>query len=373
MKSLPTFLAATLALCACSDRVTGPTEARALVAQRAADDAAIAGLTVMTRNMYVGTDVDRAITTPDPNQIPFVVGELWELLLANDYPSRAAAMAREIAEHRPHVVGLQEVSLFRSQTPADFQLNAQDVEIDFLATLLDELAALGMSYDVAAIVENTDVELPRLNADFSLTDVRLTDYDAILVRADVERSGPAAANYHATVPGPGGVAIKRGWTATDITMRGRTFRVVNTHLEPVETAGGVFQAQQANELVGLLTAETRPTILMGDLNTVPGGGATYGELAGAGFVDSWDLRRGRPEPGLTCCFSTDLSSDAIPLEKRVDHVLLRNFEELWPPSGPVPVQATIVGDEPSEKTTSGLWPSDHAGLVTKSALPTPSS
>jgi len=370
MRALPCLLAVTIVFAACSDAITGPSSDTPSV-QAATDDVAIPALTVMTRNMYVGTDVDRAIATTDPNQLPFVVGELWELLLANDFSERAATMAREIAENRPQVVGLQEVSLFRSQTPADFQLNAQTVEIDFLGTLLAELAALGQHYEVAALVENTDVELPRLNADFSLTDVRLTDYDALLVRADVESSAAAAANYQASVPGPYGLDIKRGWTAVDLTLGGRTFRVVNTHLEPVETAGGSFQARQAAELLDLLSSERRPTVLLGDLNTEADVGATYQLLVNEGFLDAWQLRKGRPEPGLTCCHSTDLSSDAIALVKRIDHVLLRNFEALWPPSGPGPVHSTIVGDDSSEKTVSGLWPSDHAGVVAESVLPAP--
>lgn len=375
MRCLPAVLLAALVIGACSDDITGPSDGELTVIDGSVPAAGPAAeqLTVMTRNMYVGTDVDRVIETNDPNQIPFVVGELWELLLANDYGERARAIAREIATTRPHVVGLQEASLFRTQSPADFQLNATDVVIDFIPTLLNELVALGESYELAVQVQATDIELPRLNSDFTLTDVRLTDYDAILVRSDVRVTGSDADNYNASVPGPGGVQILRGWTSVDVEIGGESFRIVNTHLEPVETADGVFQAQQADELVALLAGEPRPTVLLGDLNTESGTGSTYQQLVGEGFIDAWTLREGPPATGFTCCHAKDLSSDAESLDKRIDHVLLRNFDSLWPRSGPVPVQAEIVGDDPSDKTTSGLWPSDHAGMVIRAVLPNPAT
>ncbi|MDH3298360.1 MAG: endonuclease/exonuclease/phosphatase family protein [Gemmatimonadota bacterium] len=353
---------------ACSDDLTGPT---ALLSTGQSADQAATSLTVMTRNMYVGTDVDRVIETPDPNQIPFVVGEVWQLLLANDYSQRAAAMAREIAANRPHVVGLQEVSLFRTQTPADFQLNAQEVVIDFIPTLLAELSALGETYVLVAQIEDTDVELPRLNPDFSLTDVRLTDYDAIIARSDVEVSNVSSANYAASVPGPMGLTILRGWVAADVTVGDQTYRVLNTHLEPVETADGYFQGLQAVELIDLLAGEIRPTVLLGDLNTEAPSGDTYVDLIADGFMDAWDLRAGLLDTGFTCCHDNDLSSDAGVFHKRIDHVLVRNFEDLWSRAGANPVRAEIVGDEPGDKTPSGLWPSDHGGMVVRMQLPRP--
>ncbi len=371
MRQLSAILIAALVLGGCAEDVTGPSQGNVASFDGLEPAGGAVQLTVMTRNMYVGTDVDRAITTSDPNQIPLVVGELWELLLANDYGERARAMAREIASNRPHVVGLQEVSLFRTQSPADFQLNATEVAIDFIPTLLSELAALGESYELAVEVQATDVELPRLNPDFTLTDVRLTDFDAILVRSDVRVLGVDADTYDAFVPGPGGVQILRGWTSVDIEVADEVFRVVNTHLEPVETAGGGIQAQQAGELVALLAATNRPTVLLGDLNTEAGSGGTYQQLIGEGFRDAWELRAGPPATGFTCCHATDLSSDAETLHKRIDHVMLRDFDALWAASGPIPLHAEVVGDEPADKTASGLWPSDHAGVVVRTVLPNP--
>jgi len=368
MKRILTFLASVALVAACSDDPSGPSD---LAANDQTADLAAMSLTVMTRNMYVGTDVDRVIETEDPNQIPFVVGELWQLFLANDYSERAAAMAAEIAESRPHIVGLQEVTLFREQTPADFQLNAQDTVVDFISILLAELAKLGEMYEFVAQIQATDVELPRLNPDYSLSDIRFTDYDAMIRRSDVNVSNMETANYSAFVPGPMGLTILRGYVAADVTIGDQTFRVVNTHLEPVETADGYFQSLQAVELIALLSGETRPTVLLGDLNTEANSGATYFDLIADGFVDAWSLRAGTADEGWTCCHAPDLSSDTESFHKRIDHVMLRNFEDLWPRSGANPVRAQIVGDEQSDKTPSGLWPSDHAGMVVTMQLPRP--
>lgn len=369
-------IVAVAALAACGDSITGPSDVAefdgpATVAAQEMEAGSAVRLTVMTRNLFVGTDVDRLIGITDPNQVPFLVADLWQLLLANQAEARMAAVAREIAAYRPHLVGLQEASTFRTQSPADFQLNAQDVVIDFVPTLLNELAALGAEYRVVAQVQNMDVELPRLNADFSLTDVRVTDYDVILARADVETSNAAAVNYAASWFLQPGVEIPRGVTAVDAVVGGQSFRFVNTHPEPVETFGGSIQAQQADELVDFLATAALPTILVGDLNTEAGSGATYQLLTGQGFVDTFDHRRTGSGGELTCCHSVDLSSDAVPLVKRIDHVLVRDFDGLWPRTGTPPIAVEILGDSPSEKTPGGLWPSDHAGIVASFVLPRP--
>jgi hypothetical protein len=37
---------------------------------------------------------------------------VWANVLASDFPARAEVLAAEVAEHRPLLIGLQEVSLF---------------------------------------------------------------------------------------------------------------------------------------------------------------------------------------------------------------------------------------------------------------------
>ncbi|MEN8193947.1 MAG: hypothetical protein ABFS12_14080, partial [Bacteroidota bacterium] len=76
-------------------------------------------LTVMTRNVYVGTDVDIVYTAQDPTEIPGLVTQAFQTLLETNFPERAIALAEEVAIADPDLIGLQEVSLFRTQIPGD--------------------------------------------------------------------------------------------------------------------------------------------------------------------------------------------------------------------------------------------------------------
>ena len=76
-------------------------------------------INVMTRNIYVGTDVDTVLSATDPNQIPQLVAYAFQMLLDTDFPERAKVLAKEIKRNKPDLVGLQEVSIIRTQSPGD--------------------------------------------------------------------------------------------------------------------------------------------------------------------------------------------------------------------------------------------------------------
>jgi hypothetical protein len=69
------------------------------------------------------------------------------------------------------------------------------------------------------------------------------------------------------------------------------------------------------------------------------------------------LRPGRP-PGFTCCQAEDLLNPDSILSDRRDMTFTLDM-----PLGMV--KANLVGNDAEDKTPSGLWPSDHAGLVTR--------
>ena len=77
----------------------------------------------------------------------------------------------------------------------------------------------------------------------------------------------------------------------------------------------------------------------------------------AGFADSWKAPD-REAPGLTCCERADLLNPQQTFDQRIDFVFTRNL-----PDGAVPVHREVVGDRPGDRTSVGLWPSDHAGVV----------
>ncbi len=319
------------------------------------------GITVMSRNMYVGGNVDPIIAATDPTQVPFLVAAAFQELMATKYAVRAQLMADEIALTRPHLVGLQEVSLIRIQSPGDLVVGgtspAETVVLDFLPVLLDALADRGLDYQVVAQIENTDVEVPMItSATPTFDDVRLTDYDALLARGDVRTSSVVEQNFVQTLPVPGTpIEVRRGFVAVDARVNGVTYRVVSTHLE---SAVEVVQQLQAAELVQYLASETRPVIALGDFNSdAETGGTTYQLLLGAGYSDAWRSRDGGPTQALTCCHASDLSNTTAALRSRIDLVLTRNMRS-------TAVLADVVGDDPVERR-EGVWASDHAGVVVR--------
>ncbi|MFE9928371.1 endonuclease/exonuclease/phosphatase family protein [Streptomyces sp. NPDC005533] len=331
-------------------------------------------LRVATRNLYLGADLAPVLAATTPQGLVAAVTAVWANVRATDFTERAEALADEIAESDPHLVGLQEAVLWRSQTPAG-PGSATHVEYDFLQILLDALTARGKHYAaVATVTVGSDFEAPRATPD-GLQDIRLTDRDVLLARTDlparafsVSHARAARFRDHVSVcrpalgcpPGPA-LRIERGWVSADVTLRGRPARVVTTQLEPADPA--VQEAQAAELLAGPLATQL-PTVLLGDLDSAAGGvGATpttgtrsHERLLAAGFTDAWTADRRRPRgPGFTCCQAPDLRNTASALSRRVDYVLFRGRISA--------LTADLMGASPADRTPSGLGPSDHAGVT----------
>src|SRR3954468_15544897 len=121
-------------------------------------------VTALTRNLYLGADLGKLVAIDSPDQIPAAMAPIYAGVLATDFPARAKLLADEIVAAAPDLIGLQEVSLFRKQTPSDWKQgdppNATDVMLDFLATLQAELAARGAVYQTANVSMNGEAELP---------------------------------------------------------------------------------------------------------------------------------------------------------------------------------------------------------------------
>ena len=325
---------------------------------RTTPEVQVTPLKVMTYNVYVGSSAEPALETTNLFQIPVVVGELYGNVIASDFPARAAAIAAIVKESHPHVIGLQEIELIRRQEPGDFlsnrSPNAEEIDLDYLEILMAALHAEGLDYQVAAKVQNLDLEMPML-AGGKVTDVRLTDFDVILARGDVVVSRPTAANYAAGLPiAPLGLEVARGYVAIDATIDDVTYRIVNTHLESVDPGPRVAQAQ---ELVNALGGEELPVILLGDFNTRAPDGAAYQLILEAGYVDVWQTDS--EESGATCCQADDLRNEASELTNRIDQIFVKGVA--LHPAGSI--RTLTVGDKPDDRLPSGLWPSDHAGVV----------
>jgi endonuclease/exonuclease/phosphatase family metal-dependent hydrolase len=310
-------------------------------------------LKVMTRNLYLGTNLDAIVKAKSLEEALSAVAAGWAQVQANDFPTRARAIAREIVTVKPDFVGFQEAVLYRTQTPPDLSATpATNVALDYVRELRKALAARRLKYRFVVIGSWTDAELPAGNP--ATMDIRLTVRDALLVRSDsklkIRRVGKV--QYATTTSLFGGfVTAKRGYVFADATKAGRAFRVATTHLESFSDTS---QIAQGRELATALGGSSRPTILLGDLNSRADGTGTptYANLVAAGFRDAWpEVHPG--DVGLTCCHSDDLRELGGPFYSRIDYVLLKN--------GFRAVGAGIVGRAPADRL-KGLWPSDHAGV-----------
>lgn len=323
-----------------------------------------ATITIMTRNVYLGAEVETALDAPTPEAFLASVVESWQAIQDTKWSERVQKLAQEIADADPHVVGLQEVSTIRMQSPGDAIVGgitpATTVVNDYLDDLLSELTALGADYSVAAQNQNFDVEVPlATNPTFTeFDDIRLTDYDVLLVRGDVAFSSAANALYsiiiHAPVASGDEVTVGRGWTAATITVDGVNVRVANTHLESIAQA---IRLAQGGELIQLLTAQTIPTFIIGDLNTqANANGAMYQAFLSAGYSDAWQQADGAGA-GLSCCNDKTLDNATAAFDQRIDLILYRNVTDV------ISAEGEVTGNQAADKTTSGLWPSDHGGVV----------
>ena len=89
-------------------------------------------VTVMTRNIYVGADVDIILAAENPQDIPLLVTQAFQTMMATNFPERAVALAKEVFESNPHLIGLQEVSLLRTQIPGDAVIGGTIPAVDNL-------------------------------------------------------------------------------------------------------------------------------------------------------------------------------------------------------------------------------------------------
>jgi endonuclease/exonuclease/phosphatase family metal-dependent hydrolase len=317
-------------------------------------------LTVMTRNLYLGANLDPIVQAKSPPEAFAAVAADWAQVQANDFPTRARAIARELALVKPDVVGFQELSLYRTQTPADFTVTpATHVVLDYAAELRRALAARHLKYRFVAVAPWTDAELPAGNP--PTMDIRLTVRDGLLVRIEkkLRIRRVRKVQYATTTPLFAGlVTAKRGYISADATLNGRSFRVATTHLESFSNAS---QVAQGHELGEALSAGKVPTVLLGDLNSRADGTgtSTHADLLALGFNDGWTQAHPN-DIGLSCCHGEDLREPGGPFYSRIDYVLLRN--------GFRAVAAGIVGQKPGDRL-AGLWPSDHAGVWARLRLP----
>jgi endonuclease/exonuclease/phosphatase family metal-dependent hydrolase len=364
---------------------------------------------VMTRNLYIGADL-APLTVASKDEFLTVAKEVLTDVAASNFPRRALGFAREVFLTRPDVIALQEVE--------DISIGGQHPGppfVDYLETTLAALAALGLQYVVAAVVEHLDVTLPiDMTGDGTDEFVRVLDRDVILVKkglsfqklvgnhlpgnassglcgvlvpnpakspslpddfqSQVSRDGCTYSVVGSVESPAGTILIKRGFVGIDVRVDGKNYRIVNTHLEirqpdPTQPASAIIQSLQAVELAQTLAMTTpadRTLITLGDFNSSPEyeplGGITppYEVLASpsTGLTDAWrrNLLAFADPNGFTCCQNADLANPTSLLSERIDLI--------WVGRGaPFQALAVVTGRVPLLSSTAPRWASDHGGVA----------
>jgi endonuclease/exonuclease/phosphatase family metal-dependent hydrolase len=324
------------------------------------DDHGAATVRVMTQNLFMGTDFPELVAAQTLPEFFQAVTTTYQNVLATRPPERMAAIAREIARLQPDLVGLQEAAILRTgPTPP-----ATNVEFDMLQILLAGLDKLGQHYIVVAKLTGLDAEAPSSIPDFF---VRFTVQDVILARTDRPADALSLSNVQMqpystqitfqTAVGP--ITNPAGWASVDVRGRGWRFRFVTTHLALAPDFNPTIPLAQAQELRDTAGDTDLPVVFVGDFNSIASDSTnptfeTYQSFIEAGFVDTW--RQTHPiDPGFTCCQSPDVSNAKSTLSVRIDLILAQGRIDI--------VNARLVGDKQADRTPSGLWPSDHAGVT----------
>ena len=320
-------------------------------------------ITVLSLNVYHGVNAE-IFAVPAATDFPDLlqkVAAVYQGYFARNFPERAAALAAEVEASQPDLIGLQEAVLVRTQSPPDGPATpATAVTLDYVQILLDALAARGLHYQVVVQSIGFDAELPSALG----FDVRHTDREVILARADLKIADIMLSNAQAgsfttncTLPGAtlGPIVLQRGWVSVDVRHRGKIFRFISTHLDGdcLPYTSAIQEAQAAELLAGPANTDL-PLVLVGDLNSpADGTGSTYNHLIAEGFIDGW-VQAGLGE-GQTCCQAYDLLNSISTLDRRINFVLFRGGFKV--------LDVDVLGDNLTDRTPAGLWPSDHAAVV----------
>jgi Endonuclease/Exonuclease/phosphatase family len=349
-------------------------------------------VTVMTRNLYLGADINRplrAVQGLTGRDALLALGhanhELREIVERTNFDARSELLADEIAAARPDLMGLQEVALWRHgplQLDHVGRLDAVEIETNFLEILRGALSERGLAYDVVSMQQESDVEGPAFTGDpfegalDAGRDVRLTISDVIMMRRGsgvrIIDSGGGQFSHRIDVTLAGvGFPFIRGYAWADVVIGRAPVRFVTTHFESL--SADLALAQAGELLAGPAGATPMATVIVCDCNSDPNSGvvaprdkappsAAYQLLTQrGGFSDLWLQQQSPAGPGFTAGLS-ELVNDPTPdaFNRRLDLVLARPARK----TGVAIAGGQVTGDQLTDRDDrTGLWPSDHAGVV----------
>ena len=344
--------------------------------------AADTNVTVMTQNVYQGTEF-RHITEIKPGasfpEALVATSADYATYEATRFKDRAKQIAAEIAKDGPVLVGLQEIATWHKGAfnPLKPFALPEEVSEDFTKVLVEALAADGAHYQAVSATTREGgnftlafpIFVPGTFPPTCCIAVGMVESGVILARTDLPaekfsvsnaQSGTYAAKIELTNPLTGEkIPFTNSWQSIDATVPGKTFTFITTHLDALDPSGTV-RSIQAQELLKAPPMNTSlPVVVTGDMNsgpkTLP---AAYNALVAGGLSDTWTAA-GQGAPPLTCCHlaENDLVNDPnATYTDDLDHVFTRGSLKA---KGDHLVGNTVPNPAPKPF----IWPSDHAGMV----------
>ncbi len=308
-------------------------------------DAADANLKVISRNIYVGSDVGVAMKLiPD---FKAAAQFMWDQVAATDFSKRAPLLAKEIITNKADVVGIQEATTWFCKKNAwsgktevlnftDQLLAAtKNLGSEYVLAEKDGTTAKNIGFSIAAIPFLTIVNDPKTFQPLFGQDTAACGFeigDALIIRKELAPNISKVGNteYEASYSVvPTIMTIYRGYTWMDLKVGSSTVRIVSTHLESVWDANKVPNAaKQAKQLVTDLSNTTIPTIVIGDFNADPRDPRK----------DSASNPGGQPEASETCPVQVDNPTVKSSLDACNAYWIMRKsgYQEV----GPDPLNAT---------------------------------
>lgn len=247
-------------------------------------------LTVMSRNLYLGSDVAVAMKLI-PNMSK-AAQFMWDQVAATDFKKRAKVLANEITQNKPEVIGIQEATRWYCK---QHFWSKNEVIYDFTQDLINALNDVGEQYEIAQLSLNGKISLAR-NPGYQIPaipfvtmvrdeksfqpifgkDIAACGFeiaDVLLIKKSVSTKVLALGNteYEASYSIiPKFMTVYRGYTWIDLNWNGTTTRIISTHLESIWDEGKIPNAAiQAKQLVNDLATTKVPTIIIGDFNSDP--------------------------------------------------------------------------------------------------------
>ena len=170
--------------------------------------------------------------------------------------------------------------------------------------------------------------------------------------------------YEPLIGGSIPLPVDRGWLSTEANVDGAKFKFVNSHLEAF--GDPTIREAQAKELVKGPLKSKKQVVLVGDLNSGttkrhniglaslghdPNDPLAFKVFQKADFKDNGAVQ--------SCCYP-DMFDGTFEFTHTVDHILTK--------PGAKTLDSFVTGTDPGERTPSGLWGSDHGGVVSTLGL-----